>query len=272
MNRPKSKLSTIFLILIIIVVLTFFLKLLGLYGPFQSFSSAMTEPVFSRFYSVGRSISGVFHRSSDLTELTAENESLREEVLNLKQSLAQLESAKQENASLRQLLNFFSTETNDLSRAITRVIGRDPENSQILLLSIGRREGIEIGNAVIVDDGVMVAKIIEVFARTSKALLLTDSQSSTAVTISGGAPTSKLARGERGLSISLDQVPQGEILTSGQLVITSGLEPNIPRGLLIGEIEEVISETNDLFQKAILRPVLDYESVYFASVILTPSE
>ena len=68
------------------------------------------------------------------------------------------------------------------------------------MLNVGKRDGIEINNAVVIEDGIFIAKITEIFARTSKALLLTDSQSSVAVTISGGAPTSKLAKGERGLS------------------------------------------------------------------------
>ena len=155
------------------------------------------------------------------------------------------------------------------ARAIARVVSRDPQNPAILILNVGERDGVQLHNAVVAKDGVLIAKIIEVFAQSSKALLLTDSENQVAVTLSGGTPTSKLARGERGLSLILDQVPQQESLTKGQLVISSGLEPTIPRGLLVGEIEEIISGKNDLFQTAVLRPLVDYETVYLVAVILT---
>jgi rod shape-determining protein MreC len=223
----------------------------------------------SPFYRAGSSIGNFFDTPENIDELTRVNEELREENTQLKIRVTQLESAEQENESLRQLLDFFEADATDLPRTVARVVGRDPENQAILLLNAGERDGVEVNNAVVVQDGVIVGKIIEVSARTSKALLLTDTNSSVAVTVSGGTPSSKIARGERGLSLILDQIPQGETISQGQLVITSGLEPTVPKGLLVGEIEEIVSETNDLFQRAVLRPIVDYQEVYFVSVILT---
>jgi len=255
-----------------IILLIFFLKALGLFQPIQSGFLTISEPVLSPVYSIGHKISGVFSRPGNLADLELENERLREENASLKIQIAELQDAEQENIALRQLLDFFEEDIGDYPRVIARVVGRDPENQSLSILNVGQRDGIELNNAVIVEDGVIVAKVIEVFARVSKALLVTDSQSKVAVTISGGAPTSKIAKGERGLSLILDQIPQQEKIIQGQLVITSGLEPAIPRGLLVGEVEEIISESNDLFQKAVLRPVVDYKSTLFVAVILSPSE
>lgn len=254
-----------------IILLIFFLKALGLFHPVQSATLTILEPVLAPIYSAGRKISGVFARPVNVAELEVENENLREENIALKFNLTELQDSEAENVALRQLLDFFEAGIGDFPRVIARVIGRDPENQSLLLLNIGLRDGIELSNAVIVEDGVIVAKIVDVYARTSKALLVTDSQSSVAVTISGGAPSSKIAKGERGLSLILDQIPQQESITRGQLVITSGLESAIPRGLLVGEIEEIISERNDLFQRAVLRPIVDYQSTLFVAVILNPA-
>lgn len=271
-NRFVSKSMTFIFMLGTIFVVLFFLKLSGIYNPIQSSALRVMQPIYNVFYRAGNIISSSFGEGSDYESLELENESLKNEMVDLKLRITDLESAKQENVSLRQLLDYFEEEASDLPKSVARVVGRDQENQSILLLNAGRRDGVEINNAVVVQEGVIVAKIIEVFARSSKALILTDTQSRLAVTISGSAPTSKLANGERGLSIILDQIPQGEIINEGQLVITSGLESTIPRGLIVGEVEEIISESNDLFQRAILRPLIDYDTVYFVSVILSLPE
>ncbi len=266
---PRLPKTTGIIILAGAILLVYaFLKLFQLDAGLSSFASGVTAPVYGAFYSAGNRISAVFSGPGDREMLETENERLRTENLELKQQIANLQSAQQENATLRQLLDYFETETNKLPRTIARVVGRDPENPSILILNAGRRDGIVENQAVVVEEGIMIAKIDEVLSRTSTARLLTDSESRVAVTISGGAPSSKIARGERGLSLILDQIPQGEILASGQLVITSGLEPAIPRGLLIGEVEEILSEPNDLFQSAVLRPITDYQQLLHVAVIL----
>jgi len=248
------------------------LKVTGFLKPISSATMFLTEPVYEKLYASGNFIAGIFKSPQDVIELETENESLREENINLKRGLTELQSAEDENNTLRKLLDFFEDENNNFANAVGRVIGRDPENTSLLLLSVGERDGVEVGNAVVANEGVLIGKITEVSVRSSKALLLIDPKSMIAVNVSGGAPGNKIAQGERGLSLVLNQIPQQENITKGQLVISSGLEPKIPRGLLVGEIEEIISEKNDLFQKAVLSPLIDFEAVLIVSVILTKSE
>jgi rod shape-determining protein MreC len=222
-------------------------------------------------YALGARVSHVFRDSSDLNVLQSENEKLRDENTDLMLKISSLQQAQEENITLRSLLDFFESDTSSLPRALARVVSRDQANPSILTLNVGQRDGVQVDNAVIVKDGVLVAKIIDVYARTSRAVLLSDSDVAVAATVSGGSPTSKIVRGERGLSLILDQVPQHERLESGQLIMTSGLEAAIPRGLLIGEVEEIISQKNDLFQTSVLRPLVDYNSLTIVAVILTPS-
>lgn len=245
------------------------LALVGLLTPLRSITLRLTEPVTSRLYGLGLAVKTSLSAPTDLAALQQEAERLREENQRFRQTIAALEQAEQENTTLRQLLDFFEEEATDLPRVMARVTSRDPMNQSILVLNVGQRDGLEKNNAVVAKDGVLVAKIIDVYATSSRALLLTDQASVVAVTLSGGTPSSKLVRGERGLSLLLDQVPQQDTLRLGQLVITSGLEPQIPRNLLVGEIEEILSEKNDLFQTAILRPLVDFDDIGIVAVVLT---
>lgn len=269
--RKKSK-STGYLLAAFALLILYGLIRITPIGPFiDSTLSRFLQPISAPVYSLGQSISALLSQPTDLALLADENAELRDQVLELQQELSQLQIAKQENESLKQLLDFHEESALLAPKHVARIVGRDPDSQSILLLNIGQRDGVELHNAVTVNEGIMIAKIIDVSARSSKALLLTDNQSAVAVTISGGAPSNKLVRGERGLSLFLDQVPQGEVMYEGQLVVTSGLEQSIPKGLIVGEIEEIISEPNDLFQKAVLRPLTDFQSIEFVSVI-TPTE
>ena len=242
--------------------------LVGLIPPARSLAIRLTQPMTNRLYALGTSVRGAFTRSSDVETLQAETETLRDENQRLQQQLANAQQAEQENATLRQLLDFFENEASDLPRVMARISSRDPFNPSVLVLNVGLRDGIAKNDAVVAQDGVLVAKITDVYATSSRALLLTDRESRVAVSLSGGTPSSKLVRGERGLSLILDQVPQQETVRLGQLVVTSGLEPTVPRGLLVGEVEEIVSEKNDLFQTAILRPIVDFDALSIVAVIL----
>lgn len=247
------------------------LKLLGLLAPVRSFAMATTQPMTTRLYQAGTAVRNMFQTPADIASLQEEAERLRNENQGLRQQIAALQQAEQDNINLRQLLDFFEDDAKDLPRVMARVSGRDSLRPTIIVLNVGERDGIKKNNAVVADEGVLVGKIVEVYAKSSRALLLTDQESAVAVSLSGGTPSSKLVRGERGLSLLLDQVPQQETLRLGQLVATSGLESAVPRGLVVGEIEEVVSEPNDLFQTAVLRPLVDFDALSLVAVVLTPS-
>lgn len=246
-------------------------SLVGLIGPLRSFVLQVTQPISTRLYAFGSAIRASINQPSDIATLADQAEQLRQENQALRQQVANGQQAEQENTTLRQLLDFFEHDAADVPRVIARVSSRDPFNPSILVLNIGLRDGINKNDAVVAQDGVLVGKITDVFATSSRALLLTDRESRVAVTLSGGTPSSKLVRGERGLSLILDQVPQQETLRLGQLVLTSGLEPTVPRGLMVGEIEEIVSEKNDLFQTAILRPLVDFDALSVVAVLLPQS-
>jgi rod shape-determining protein MreC len=66
-------------------------------------------------------------------------------------------------------------------------------------------------------------------------------------------------------------IPQNETITPGDVIVTSGLEPLIPRGLTIGTIEAVEKEAYQPFQKAVLTPLASLNKLRVVSVLLTSS-
>ena len=97
--------------------------------------------------------------------------------------------------------------------------------------------------------------------------LLNDNNTKIAATIFNAQNSIGVVEGGYGLSIKMKLIPRNEIVMVGDRVITSGLELDIPRGLLIGEVEVTENEPYQPFQTAIITPVADLTNISLISII-----
>ena len=74
-------------------------------------------------------------------------------------------------------------------------------------------------------------------------------------------------RGEYGLGIVLDLVAQTDAINNGDTIVTSGLGSNMPKGLLIGKIQELGTSADKLFQPALITPQIKYSKLDVVFVI-----
>ena len=77
-----------------------------------------------------------------------------------------------------------------------------------------------------------------------------------------------VVEGELGLSLKMTLIPQEDSVETDQLIITSGLDINVPRGLLIGQIVKMTTQTGELFQSATVNPVTPLDKINIVSIIL----
>lgn len=181
---------------------------------------------------------------------------------------AKVRILEDENALLRDKLNFFSSSTYKYVSA--DVIGRniDPVDTT-LIIDVGSNQGIKINNSVIVGNGILVGKIARVMDSTAVVRLIDDSQSRVAAMVMGMNKSIGLVEGGYGVSVRLGFVPQNEIIKPGDLVVSSGLEPDMPRGLGIGTIEIVEKKPQEAFQEAVLKTISNLHSIEVVSVIVS---
>lgn len=66
--------------------------------------------------------------------------------------------------------------------------------------------------------------------------------------------TAGVLEGDRGLSMAIDLIPQAEQLSPGDIIVTSGIEPGVRRGLVVGTVEKISKRTQDPFQSAAVAP------------------
>lgn len=198
---------------------------------------------------------------SGLSVSRTEIETLRQQNIEMRQRLIELEEARQENERLRELVGF--VESRELEVLGARVIGRPTTAwESVITIDRGKDDGIETGMAVLAARGV-IGQVVETSERSSKVLLITDQRSGVAAMLQS-TRAEGVVRGSVNGDLSLDFVSRDTTVTVSDVVLTSGMGGVYPKGLLIGEVADVQMNEADLHPTIRVRPsavIMDLEEV-----------
>lgn len=259
----QKKLSLILLVVVFGTILIF-AKNKGFFEGATNQTYKVTSPVSLFFSESSNKFSHFFSGIFSLSKLQKENATLKDQLNALQAEVAQLSEAKKENEKLRNDLGF--KVTNNFTYQATEVIAFDPSALRgTVVINKGVKDGLKPGMAAIAE-GFLVGKIIEVSENTSKVQLITDPASAIPVTLKG-INTNGIAKGEIGFGLTMEKIPQGEQIKTGDLVISSGLGGELPKGLILGTVEKVESQENSLFVTAEVRPSADLRNLYRLIII-----
>ncbi len=267
--KKKQKIKAIKIIIILLIV--FILHFIGILSPLESKIVYFLNPLFSTFYKFGSQINIFYKQQQDKRNLGDLLKDCKIEIERLTAENAKLKILEEENEKLRKYLNF-SQKTN-LNYILANVISRNDvinysDYDKFLLIDKGKDDGLVDGLIVINENGIVVGKIVKTKSHTSKVSLLISRDCKIAATILNDDKTSGITEGELGLTVKMNFIPQTENLNIGDIVITSGLEKNIPRGLVIGRISQIEKESNEVWQNATLEPIIDFDDLTIVAVIL----
>lgn len=214
---------------------------------------------------VGEKISGFFNFLGNVQNLSKDNVSMSEEISRLMSENASLKEVRRENDMLRNQLKLSSQTKYQLDTAL--VIGKDPGNiANELTINKGASEGIKPDMPVIVSEGVLVGRVSEVFDHSARVLLITDTRSRVNA-VEQQTRATGILRGQHGLGLVLDTVPQNEVLQEGGVIITSGLGGIFPNGLVVGKISDIQTSDNELFQQASIQPLFHLRELDLVFII-----
>ncbi len=266
--EKKNRLLKFYLMAVIILLI--FLHYLGLLSflekPFIGAYSAGQNGAYDFFTKLKYS----FINYQEAQNLKVSNEELKHRLNEAIYEKSQLEAYKIENEKLRSLLNFKEEKKFDL--VLANVIGKDSSRPNVFIINRGLSDGIKTGLAAVVDSGIIIGKVIEARDHLSFILLLTDKQSQLAVSNETSNKSTGLAEGEYGLSLKVSLIPKDLDIKENDLFVTSGAEAGIPRGLIIGSINRIISSENELFKSATINLPVDYNEIIVLSVIIPEEE
>jgi rod shape-determining protein MreC len=189
---------------------------------------------------------------------------------------AQVEALERENEELREiqgeyqlLLDLFNRarQQPDFTRLTAAVIGQDTSPSlRSIIIDKGSEDGIVVGMPVESARG-LVGQVFRTTANSAQVVLITDNASSIPARLGSSRATGLLRGGGLGGSVSIDWIDLQYELTIGEVVLTSGLGGKFPQDLVIGRVIEVDRQEAELFQRAIVQPAVDIDSLEIVFII-----
>lgn len=228
--------------------------------------STAVQPITGLAYATIDSFSPLY--STTDSTLLAENRTLKD----------QLASVVQQNHDLQVRLSHYDDYQAELAFAQERdytivpakVITRIGTTAvgQWLYINHGAADGVAVGYPVIYGPGMLLGIVVVVHESYSEVRLITNDGSIIQGQTQTPVATTGIVVGQFGTSLAMQYILKDQAITSGDVIVTSGQDRFIPAGLVIGTVEQVVNEPSELFQSAIVSPMVRYGNNAIVSIIV----
>ncbi|GAA5416174.1 cell shape-determining protein MreC [Paraliobacillus ryukyuensis] len=220
-------------------------------------------------------VTNVFSNIDDVKNVYQENQQLKESLEQYQQTLYEVQELRKENEELTSIID--KTESDSLSSynpIQASVISRSPEKwFKQVTINKGKQDGVEKNMAVITGTG-MIGKIQTVSQFSSTILLLNGFDRSNRISVNVNiADQDEDASGfilgydEDRKALLLEFTDYNEAVKAGEFVFSSGLGGVFPKGLEIGEVQEVTTDQYGLTQIAYVKPSSDLTDLQHVIVV-----
>ncbi|OGY51814.1 MAG: hypothetical protein A3J59_01860 [Candidatus Buchananbacteria bacterium RIFCSPHIGHO2_02_FULL_56_16] len=252
-------------VLLAAVALLIFLHYTRVLLPVEGLIQTVLTPVEHRLYALGTSINH-WYRFPGARDLTEANQQLEGRINALTVENAQLKTLLAEQGLENQQVEFLAAV--GLEAINAKVVGRNLEtNERTMIANKGSADQVRVGAPVIAERGMLVGRVVAVRTHSAQIRLVNDSLSSFGAMIQNEGEDRGVVVGDRGLSVKMDLIAQGVPVVVGDVVVTSGIETDVPRGLVIGQVDRVVSEPNNLFQQAFIKTLVDIDALVVVSIL-----
>lgn len=241
---------------------------LGWLNKVKIFFRAWFTPIFTRGQSLNVKAGERYEFFGNSEDFLKEYEQCMAQNADAAVNNAKLKILGEENNQLREQLKYQNQQK--IAQVSAEVVGSIAEpNEKALIINRGYEQGIKKEQPVIVGAGALIGKIKRVEKDTAFIRLVNDNQSKVAATVLNRERSLGVVEGGYDISLSMKFIPRNENVLTGDMIVTSGLENNIPKGLLIGKVVAVESEAFKPFQQAVVDPAVNLSKITLVSVLLT---
>lgn len=255
-RQPLSLRKTAIVLIVASILMWFDSKNAEWFNPVRNTSHAAMQPI----YQLSLLPSYAQHWASGSLQskeaLRRENMQLKSQLIHAQAKLQQQDYILAQNARLQGILSTTKPEQFDLNLA--QVIGTDTNLlRQIVVINKGAQDGVQVGQTVIDEDGIL-GQIINVYPNTSRLLLITDEQQSVAVTVKRTGQRAIVTGKGIPTSLSLDYVFKTSDVRVGDELVSSGLGGRIPAGYRVGRIAQIEDTQADNFRSIEVKPTANF--------------
>ena len=201
----------------------------------------------------------------DLRHVRQQNKELQQQLTRVRIEEAAVAEDALEGRRLQAMLGFRERYVG--STVAAQVIGTSgSEQSCVLTIDKGSRDGLRPDMAVITQDGI-VGKLRDVFPTTSQVLEINDQRSGAGVVLAS-TRIRAILRGTLAGRVQIGNLTADSRIKPGEQVLTSGGDQVYPRGLPVGVVESIAPDPEHQPYTAIrVRPAVDLNRVEEVLVI-----
>ncbi len=236
-------------------------------GRGETVQSAVVGTVFAPCHyvaqKVANGIDSLFGTVKGDAQYEKKIDELNEEIGDLRSQLVDYENLKNQNALYKEFLEL-KEENPEFKFAEASVIGRDGADIyKSFTISKGSLGGIKAGNAVLWGK-YLVGVVDKVYPDYSVVKTVLDSTFNVSAyeilsgEISYVTGNAKLARDGKCKMANLSSSTK---ISYGSIICTAGLSTSVPKGLLIGTVDEIDDEPTDISSYAVITPGVEIEDI-----------
>ena len=263
-RRPGLWWIPVVLIIISVMLITLCVRLEG-GGPFAVVRGAV-QTVTKPLENVCSVISTPF-RNIGATSNSEELAKLEQENMQLRTLVAELEEYRQQDqrlAAMSQFQDIYGLETLS-GEVMSTTSGWD----RTATINKGSQDGVRVGMAVMSTCG-LYGQVEAVTSTTCTVRLISDVNSSVSAMVQNSRAHGIL-HGSYDGTLTLEYVPVEKSVGKGDIVITSGSGGAYPRGIVIGTVRTIETDSSKLYHRITVDPIYSIDSCEEV-LILTGSE
>lgn len=273
-RRDKFRLPTKYLLLVLslicvaTMVLSFTTNIFS--KPLNYISGYVVVPFQKGLTNVGTYILNRTENMKRLEEVLAQNEELQKQVEDLTKTNIELQQDKYELTQLRELYEL-DDEYDEYTKIGARIIARDTGNwYSNFVIDKGSDDGVQVNCNIIAGNG-LVGRVTDVGPNYAKvASIISDNMNTSGMVLATGdnlIVTGDLELMNKGY-IEFSQLNDSEDkVNKGDKVVTSNISDKYMPGLLIGYIDNISTDSNNLTESGTLVPAVDFRHLEEVLVI-----
>lgn len=260
------------IIWVVVIGLLFFLHYTSLLSPIENLFINAIKPLNKQAY---QSNFLNYNKEQELEKFNKDELLLIAKQLKEENNSLLIEKSKQqelelENNQLKAFLDFFSNK--EVDHIIANVIYKEnifgkTEFDESIFIDKGEKDDLRAGLVVLDNQGAVVGKITEVKDHISKVCLSINKDCKLAVALQNQNRTIGISQGNLSLTLKINFISQVDQVEEEDLVISSGLDSEIPRGFIVGKVIKVDKKSNEIWQDVSVEPLVNFNNLNIVSII-----
>ena len=263
-RRTNSNTNKIFVLLILLSVFFIALRLTSTVQTVKQLAYYVLMPSLQISSETFTKTGGFIKKVFNIVKINRENNYLKNEIYELNKKLSDYQLVLDDNVRLKNLLKI--QENKSFNPVFANVIIREPSQwYQWVIINKGSSDGISKNCPVIAvlsnGDTSVFGRVFEVYQKTSKVALITNSLVSVPVQIKK-YNVDCIVEGFNEQYLKLSFVPDNLTLSVGDEIVTSQLSDVFDRGIKVGKVSDIIKNDYGQYQDIIVEPYSLIKSVY----------